>query len=173
MISAPRRPARPPRRRAPVRRRTAVAQRLARDAPAAASLRGCGAARPPRPPRPQSLAAARRPHTLQPPPPPPWALEVPHSASLAPEALRGAAAGSRGRGAARFWRGPSVGCPVGHVDRGFPGVKGAKAAGLAEQGGSIHHPAHPALHPLPVLQGRPWVCPGPLHANVAAPAPGV
>lgn len=167
VISAARWPPRPPRRRAQCagapRRHSAGpgTRRRRRDTGAAAA--------PARPPRPQSPAAARRPHT--PPPQPPWAPEVPGPAGLEPEALRGAAAGSRGRGLLRFGEAGAGGCPTGRVGRRFPVGEGMEVAGPAEEEGGVRFPARPALRPLPALRGRgrPWVCLGPLLANVAGP----
>lgn len=64
------------------------------------------------------------------------------------------AAGSRGRGAAPFWRGPRGERPRGRVGRRSPGGGGTKVACPADEGGGVRRPARPTLRPLPAPQGR-------------------
>lgn len=65
---------------------------------------------------------------------------------------------------------------MGRLGRGSPVGEGTKVAGLAPEGRDVGRPrqGRPAPPACPARsRGRPWVCPGPLLANVAGPAPGV
>lgn len=133
----------------PVRMRAAAAHHWARDAPAVAvtpglrrRLQGCGAYRPPRS---QSPAAARRPHTL----PPPWAPEVSCLAGLAREPQGGTATPKRG-GLLVSER-PARGTPG--FGRRRPGGEGTKEAGAAAEGVGIRLPTRASPPPREVARG--------------------
>lgn len=81
--------------------------------------------------------------------------------------------GSRGRGPLGLGEARAGGTPrVTLVDRGSSDRR--RPAWLRRQGASAaSHVLTCGPCPPCGVVGRPWVCPGPLFANVAAPAPGV
>lgn len=140
MISAPRLPPHPPRRRA----QCAGAPRLCSAVSGTRGPRrldsGCCAVRPTRTVRLSRVARTRhRRHGL---------LRYP-PVSLGSEALGGRLWAPGGGGVAAFWRGRVQGSPRGSRGPRIPGRGGAEGPGLAEEGGDVRRPARPLSLPGP------------------------